>query len=139
MTHTEPSTFTAFAVLLPLAGTLCNVFPSHSGVSHSRWSHSLAGLSRGHECDLSTIKRHPCVAVVPGRHEYPAPQGNTHRLSLPQCLTCGFRLEELCLWSVLKSVISSYTCSGVNNRLKSVPIHESAQMAFEVIFVLDLC
>lgn len=47
------------------------------GISHSRPSHSLAGLSRGHVCDLSTIKQHPCVALFPGRHGYPVPQENT--------------------------------------------------------------
>lgn len=81
-------------VLLRLAGKLYNVVSSHSGISHSRRSHSLAGLSRGHVCDLSTIKQHPvwpCFRADMGTRGL----GGIHTVS--HCLTCGFRLEELCI------------------------------------------
>lgn len=63
--HKDPG----WDVLLRLSGKLCNVFPSRLAISQSR---SLAGLSRGHLCDLIT-----CVAVFSGRHEYPPPRGAT--------------------------------------------------------------
>lgn len=54
-------------------------------------------------CDLSTIKQQPCVAVFPGRHGYPVPQGDTHCLSLPVCVShvvldyksCAYYLHSL--------------------------------------------
>lgn len=61
-------------------------------------------------CDLSTIKQQPCVAVFPGRHGYPVPQGDTHCLSLPVCAShvvldynsCAYYLHSTAL-SILAS------------------------------------
>lgn len=91
MTHTELSTF--MVLLFYFASQVKSV-----GISHSRPSHSLAGLSGGHVCDLSTIKQHSCVAVFPGRHWYPVSQEDT----VSHCL-CALNVVLDC---ILQSVAS---------------------------------
>lgn len=110
-------------VWLRLAGKLCNVFSSHSGISHSRQSHSLEGLRRGHVCDHSTIKQHPCVTVS---GQTWAPQGDTHCLSLPVCTSHVVLDQKSCAYYLQTSAVSILASNKGNDQF-DIPAAKSQE------------